>query len=253
VDPASLNDPALITATPPDDTVSNLSDIPELSAAVSDSTGIFTLDEVMGGRLASTAAVMKLVVPGYAGAGTVSLGGYDYHNGTRGTGEVRDFEAGQAIGACLQYAHKLDKPIMVYVFTDGSLASNGSVDDTDDNGRGKGVWTGDNSSTSAAFFLVYKPGGRPQLLSTTGQTAAQHQQLGHFRASGSVETNGTTPGANSPNLLAEMCVLNYLALHNEIGRISEVLPGHSMGNSAAELEKLVAFDAIVNGTITNPL
>jgi hypothetical protein len=250
VDPAE--DPVMITSTPPG-TADNLSDDATLRAAVTDSTGIFTQDEVMNGRLASTAAVLKLVGPGYAGAGTVSLGGYDYHNGTRGTGEVRDFEAGQAIGACLQYAHKLNKPIMVYVFTDGSLASNGNVDDGDQNGRGKGVWTGDNSSTSAAFFLVYKPGGRPELLSTTGQTAAQHQQLGHFRASGSVETNGTTPGANSPNLLAEMCVLNYLALHNEIGRLSEVLPNHSLGSTAADFEKLVAFNAIVNGTITNPM
>ena len=47
---------------------------------------------------------MKLVVNGFAGAGTIEFGGYDYHDGTRATGEVRDFEAGQAIGAVLEYA-----------------------------------------------------------------------------------------------------------------------------------------------------
>ena len=33
---------------------------------------------------------MKLVVEGYAGAGCITIGGYDYHTGERGTGEIRD-------------------------------------------------------------------------------------------------------------------------------------------------------------------
>ena len=51
-----------------------------------------------------TAAVMKLVVNGFAGAGTIELGGYDYHDSTRATGERKDFIAGQAMGAVLEYA-----------------------------------------------------------------------------------------------------------------------------------------------------
>ena len=50
-----------------------------------------------------TASVMKLVVDGYAGAGTISMGGFDYHTGDRSTGEGRDFRAGVCIGACLEY------------------------------------------------------------------------------------------------------------------------------------------------------
>ncbi len=49
-----------------------------------------------------------------------------------------------------------EQPLMIYVFSDGSLSSNGMIDNSV-GGRGKGVWTGDNQSTAAAFFLVFNP------------------------------------------------------------------------------------------------
>jgi len=164
---------------------------------------IFTRDEILNNdTFRKTSAVMQMVINRNAGAGTIDLGGYDYHDGTRATGERRDFQAGAAIGACIEYAHRVGSPVMIYVFTDGSLASNGAVDTSTD-GRDKGQWTGDNSSTSASFFLVYNPGGKPQMNS---------RQLGYFRTSGSVETNNTTPGANNVDALAQMVALNYVAL-----------------------------------------
>ena len=48
--------------------------------------------------------MMKLVINGDAAAGTIQMGGFDYHTGDRATGEARDFNAGQCIGAVLQYA-----------------------------------------------------------------------------------------------------------------------------------------------------
>ena len=75
-----------------------------------------------------TAAVMKLVIDGDAAAGTIQLGGFDYHTGERATGEGRDFDAGSCIGAVLQYAALKGKPVMIYVFSDGSLASDGTID-----------------------------------------------------------------------------------------------------------------------------
>ncbi|MGB5256919.1 MAG: hypothetical protein WBN44_06665, partial [Woeseiaceae bacterium] len=91
-----------------------------------DGTGIFTSAEfTQGGRDGSefrkTASVMKLVLNGFAGAGTVEMGGYDYHGGARAEGEVKDFRAGRCMGACLEYAARLGKPLMMYVFSDGSL------------------------------------------------------------------------------------------------------------------------------------
>ena len=71
--------------------------------------GIFSDAEFnAGGRDArefqKTASVMKMVINGFAGAGTVEMGGYDYHGGRRAEGEVKDFRAGQCMGACLEYA-----------------------------------------------------------------------------------------------------------------------------------------------------
>mgnify|MGYP006262327589 CR=1 FL=1 len=72
---------------------------------VSDSGGIFTTAEFDGdGEFRKTASVMKMVIDGFAGAGTITMGGYDYHTGDRATGEQRDLRAGRCMGACLEYA-----------------------------------------------------------------------------------------------------------------------------------------------------
>jgi len=211
-----------------------------------------------GSEFRKTAAVMKMVIDGFAGAGCVTMGGYDYHGGARAEGEVKDFRAGRCMGACLEYASRanggLGVPLMMYVFSDGSVSSNGVIDDTA-NGRGKGEWTSDNSSTAASFFLVYNPNGRAQLFQSglDSLTAAQHQQLGYYSADGSV-VRGGTPGANNVNLLVEMLLLNYMALHNEqnLFAASNFFPTHGLGD-ATNLDRFTAFEPIVNGTISNLL
>lgn len=222
---------------------------PEINAIfpIGNANGDLTNDR----ELAKTAAVMKMVVNGYAGAGTITMGGYDYHTGNRTTGDARDVRAGQCIGACLEYARVKGKPLMIYVCSDGSLASNGTPDN---NANGKLVWTGDNSSTACSFFLVFKPGAdRPVLFASgsDGLTAAQHQQLGWFRPDASVETNAT-PAANNVNLLVETVVLNYMALHGEIGKFATTFSKHGLGD-IAKLDRMTAFEAIVDGTTSKPL
>src|SRR5437588_2831788 len=66
---------------------------------VGGTTPIFTASDFMDNDVQKTATVMKLVLDGFAGAGTITLGGYDYHDGTRATGEGRNFKAGQIIGS----------------------------------------------------------------------------------------------------------------------------------------------------------
>jgi hypothetical protein len=214
-------------------------------------SGIFSDAEFFGGgnngsEFQKTAAVMKMVIDGFAGAGCITMGGYDYHGGMRQEGEVKDFRAGRCMGACLEYAARVGVPLMLYVFSDGSLSSNGVIDDSV-NGRGKGEWTSDNQDTAASFFLVYNPGGRAQLLTGGGLSAAQHQQIGYFSASGDVVRAGT-PGANNVNLLVEMVALNYMALHGEQGQFGTQFPTHGLGDSV-NLDRLTAFQQIVNGTI----
>jgi hypothetical protein len=219
---------------------------PVIDPLITGANPIFTGEEILrDGEFAKTAAVMKLVLNGYAGAGCISMGGYDYHTGDRSSGELRDLRAGRCIGACLEYAARIGTPLMIYVFSDGGVFSNGMVDNSA-NGRGKGVWTGDDQSTAATYFLVYNPGGRPQLRGSTDLQRAQRQQIGYFRDSGDVETAGS-PCANNVNLLVETVALNYMALHDEIGQFGARFSGHGLGNATA-LERLSAFQPIVSGT-----
>lgn len=204
--------------------------------------GIFTSAEFNSeGEFRKTASVMKLVVNGFAGAGTVTMGGFDYHTGERGTGERRDLRAGRCMGACLEYAARIGVPLMIYVCSDGSVASNGRIDDSMD-GAGKGEWTGDNQSTAASFYMVYNPGSRP---------TAIRNQIGYMRSDASVET-AATPAANNVNLLVQTVLLNYMALHGEQGDFGTRFTGHGLGNSTLQ-DSLIGFgqlSSISGGVIT---
>ena len=97
-------------------------------------------------------------------------------------------------------------PLMLYVFSDGSLSSSGMIDNSV-GGRGKGVWTGDNQSTAATFFLVYNP-------KAPIDRHPQPDRLLHGRRLGGEHRQ---PGRQRRQLLAEMVVLNYMALHGQEG------------------------------------
>jgi hypothetical protein len=237
---------------------------PSLDPEIVGPTGIFTDAEFNGGgsdgsEFRKTAAVMKLVMNGYAGAGTIEMGGYDYHGGRRAEGEVKDFRAGRCMGACLEYAARLGVPLMLYVFSDGSLSSNGAIDNTID-GRGKGEWTSDNSSTAGSFFLVYNPGRRPTIIGATAAEQAIHQQIGYMSSDGSVE-RVATPAANNVNQLVNTVILNYMALHGEQGQFGnlgnvpgyQVIPNWNNGGLGTDLDRYTAFTPICNGTIANPV
>jgi hypothetical protein len=217
---------------------------PAVDPDITGAGGVFGPNFGDDNEFQKTASVMKLVVEGYAGAGTISMGGFDYHTGDRSTGELRDLRAGRCIGAALEFAARRGKPLMIYVFSDGSLSSNGMVDNSVD-GRGKGQWTGDNQQTAASFFLVYNPLGRPALL-TSGAGPARHQQIGYYSAGGDV-VNSSSPAANNVNLLVQTVLLNYMALHGEAGQYNTKF-NSALGTGAA-LDGLIAFEPIVNGRI----
>jgi hypothetical protein len=224
---------------------------PDIDTQIVGTSGIFTDAEYAQGNFKMTAAVMKMVVNGFAGAGTITLGGYDYHDGTRATGETRNFMAGQCIGACLEYAKRMGKPLMVYVFSDGSLSSTNMID-TSAAGRGKFGWQGDNQSVAATFFLVYNPNGRP----VVNPAATTPNQIGYYTADGSVATT-SSPAANAVNLLVNTVVLNYVALHGQQGSFDSIMatgmgmPGGTSNNGGlgSNIDPLIAFNPIVSGVI----
>jgi hypothetical protein len=205
-------------------------------------TPIFTAAEMNSNSdAAATATVMKLVIDGFAGAGTITMGGFDYHDGTRATGETRNFQAGQMIGAVLEYAQRKGKPVMIYVISDGSLNSNMMVDSSAA-GRGKLGWQGDNSSVASTFFLVYSPSGRPQLLN-----GAAGQQIGYFSAAGNV-VSSSSPVGNAVSTLAQVAILNYMGLLGTTSQYSTVFPPAKYPTaalgSASQMDALTVFQPI---------
>jgi hypothetical protein len=192
-----------------------------------------------------TAAVMKLVVDGDAAAGTIQLGGFDYHTGERATGEGRDFDAGSCIGAVLQYAALKGKPVMIYVFSDGSLASDGTID-TSVAGRDKNVWTADNQNVAATYWLIYNPAGKAM---TAQSNVEMSLQLGWMNPDGSQDTNSSPGGNNVPNLV-QMVVLNYMALHSTAAvanwpNLWPTIPtNNTLGAGAATLDPLIMYQPL---------
>jgi hypothetical protein len=221
---------------------------PDVDPLIRGSGGIFSAAEYDGNSdYQKTAAVMKLVIDGNAAAGTIEMGGFDYHSGNRADGEAKDLNVGNCIGACLEYAARKGKPLMIYVFSDGSLASSGMIDNSV-GGRGKGVWTADNQSVAATYFLVYNPTGK----ATPAQSSAEQSlQLGYFNSDGSLNTTGSPAGNNVFNL-AQMVVLNYMALHGDQAKFPTLYPAPNLNNTlgtGSALDGLIAYAPIVNGKI----
>jgi hypothetical protein len=223
---------------------------PDVDPKIVGSSGIFSTAEYQANSdYQKTAAIMKLVIDGDAAAGTIELDGFDYHTGDRATGEARDLNAGNCIGACLQYAALMGKPLMIYVFSDGSLASDGQIDNSV-GGRGKGVWTADNANVAATYFLVYDPKAKPT--ATQGELSLQ---LGYFNPDGSNNATGSPAGNNVFNLV-QMVTLNYMALHGMTAQFPTLYPApnvnNTLGTTASELDPLVAFAplaSLVNGRV----
>jgi len=216
---------------------------PDLDPQIVGPGGIFTQAEYSAdSEFRKTAAIMKMVVNGLAGAGTIAMGGYDYHGQGRNTGELRNFRAGRCIGACLEYAARMGKPLMIYVFSDGALSANGMVNNTVD-GRGKLDWASDNQATAATFVLVHKPGNRPQLRDPN------KTQIGAYSAQGDIMTSAA-PASNAVNMLVETVILNYMALHGEEGQFVSKFPGNGLGSAR---DSQLMLTPVCSGTVSNPV
>jgi hypothetical protein len=200
-------------------------------------TPIFTAADFQSQDVQMTASVMKLVIDGYAGAGTISMGGYDYHDGSRATGETKNFTAGQMIGAVLEYASRKGTPVMIQILSDGSLTANSMVD-TSTAGRNKLGWQGDNSAVAATLFLVFSPKGRPVL-----RNGVAGQQIGYFSSDGSV-VSSSSPAANSINQIPELIMLNYMGLAGTDAQFPTLFPMQGLG-TAAQLAAMTVFEPII--------
>jgi len=190
---------------------------------------------MMDSDFAKVASMIKLIINGHGGAGVISFGGYDYHTGMRSQGEAKDLKAGMAIGAIIEYAARKNQPCVIQVISDGSVTSTLTAD-MSVGGRGKYGWQGDSQAQAASYFLVYNPASRPVL------TGPNKNQIGSFKATGDVN-GGSSVCANSPRALVDVMVANYLALHDQLGKIQTLFPNSALNNPTL-IDNHVAFAPI---------
>ncbi len=157
---------------------------------------------------------------GNAGAASLELGGYDYHNNTRGTGDAADLIAGQTVGRLLETAAIMNKPLFIYVTSDGAVSSVKS------NARDS-VWNSDRGIAGASYILYFDPAGRKE---------TSNNQIGWF-TTGQAASDKSVVG-NNPEMAAISVFANYLKLNNKMG-LFESLVGRAFDSS--KLNEVIRF------------
>ncbi len=157
---------------------------------------------------------------GNAGSVSLEMGGYDYHNGTRTTGDQRDGNAGRVIGRILESASVLNQKVFIYVTSDGAVTSPVSDDRA-------APWRSDRGSAGMAYILAYDPSGQPQ---TSGH------QIGHFTEAQAADDSFITGG--NPELAASAAFANYLKFNGRMDLLNPVL-GSTF--SSSDLAKVIKF------------
>ncbi len=151
---------------------------------------------------------------GHAGATGLEMGGFDYHNNTRNTGDTRDREAGVTIGRILQSAKLLGKPVFLYVTSDGSVNSSESE-------ARNAPWVSDRGSAGAAYIFMYDPTRRPVVSS---------HQTGHF-TDGQVADDKFVTG-NDPSRAAQAVFANYLQFNKKLADFNRIVGRNALEASA---------------------
>ncbi len=160
------------------------------------------------------------VLKGNAGAAGLEIGGFDYHNNTRATGDQKDLEAGQVVGRILESAAIMGKPAFVYVTSDGAVSSA-------DSASRNSPWTSDRGIAGASYILYYDPAGR---------RPTSNNQIGYF-TSGQAADDQFITGA-SPEIAAVAVFANYLKLNNKMNLFAPIV-GRTMNES--DLPKVLRF------------
>lgn len=175
-------------------------------------------------RTSQNAIFASMVYNGIVGnASTVNLnmGGYDYHDNTRTTGDNRDLAAGQVVGKILATADYLQKPVFVYVCADGATVSSESI-------TADSPWTSDRGIAGMQYILAYDPAKRP---STSGF------QIGGFNDGQAAD--GKFPTGNSAEMAAQAVFANYAAWNGRMDFLESyrILGDASIRARAIKLQK----------------
>lgn len=166
------------------------------------------------------ASMVYTAINGSAGTVNLELGGYDYHDNSRTTGDNRDRNAGELIGRILETARIMNQKIFLYVTSDGAVSSPESE-------ARDAIWTSDRGSAGASYMIAFDPSGRPSTSSF---------QLGHF-TSGQAADDKFIIG-NDPARAAGAVFLNYLKWN---GRMDLAAPSGVTDFDAAQIDQILRF------------
>lgn len=181
-------------------------------------SGIWNLNN--GGELARAAMVMN-ALNGLAGAVGIELGGYDYHRTGIQNIDNRDLQAGRLIGQILQTASVMQRPVFIYVISDGSVSF-----DVSDTAITEAA--GDNGGNGCNMILAYNPNGAPQ---------ARGSQLGGFTAGQAADNS--VPWGGNPEMNAAAVFANWATLSTGNTALATRVLGNTF--STAQLNQLLMF------------
>lgn len=166
------------------------------------------------------ASMVYNALNGNAGTVNLEIGGYDYHNNTRTSGDAKDNEAGVVIGRVLQSMSVMNKKGFIMVTSDGSVSS----PDSDSPG---GPWGSDRGIAGCAYMIGFDP---------AGAHAVKKFQVGHF-TSGQAADDSFITGAG-PEIAGGGIFANYLAFNGKLNLINNYLPRVFESH---DLDKIVVF------------
>lgn len=175
-------------------------------------------------RTSQNAIFGSLVYNGLVGnASTINLnvGGYDYHDGTRTTGNARDQAAGSIVGKILDTAAFLNKPVFIYVCADGATSSGDAV-------TADAPWMSDRGIAGMQYMLAYHPTGRP---------AVSGNQIGGFNEGQAAD--GKFPTGTSAELAAQAVFANYAAWNGRMDFLEQyrILNDATLRGQTIKLQK----------------
>lgn len=187
-----------------------------------EATAVYGLTATATDATKTKAAVAYSSIMGYASSSFMHLGGYDYHfPGTREAANRKDFEAGVEIGRILELAHRLKKPVFVFIATDGANFSANSESSSS-------IWSADTSA-SMQLVLAYSPLGL--------KLAGNNEQVGHYLQDQSVDKN-TLVGDRS-DYVAAAVMGNYLAMHGREADLTKVAPATITSANISKIVRIV--------------
>ena len=194
----------------------------------------------------------NLLLKKYFGVATIGMSGFDYHDGTRSTGDAADRMLGVNIGCLIKSAVEMQENLVIILITDGGVGINLQQNTIP---TGQLAWAGDRGTNSGAVMLVVngKGGSRPLIKTTSsGQPTRQVGRVSGYTTSSFFCENIYADLTNHPITsaggmgLAAGLFANYLALHGMESQFKEfagVDPFDSGGGNNV-MDDYIVFDQI---------